>query len=112
MSSNPSTTDVRKLQVTGGSTYILSLPKKWVTQIGLEKGGRVRLERQSDGTIILMPEDFKSEEPSDATIHVTVNEAIDFIVRKIVSAYLVGYNVIYIRSTTGRLDHNQRNLIK
>jgi phosphate uptake regulator len=112
MTSNPSTTDVRKLQVTGGSTYILSLPKKWVTQIGLEKGGRVRLERQNDGTIILMPEDFKSEDPSDATIHVAVNEPIDFIVRKIVSAYLVGYNVIYIRSTIGRLDHNQRSLIK
>lgn len=112
MANNPSTTDVRKLQVTGGSTYILSLPKKWVTQIGLEKGGRVRLERQNDGTIMLMPEDFKSEEPSEAAIQVAVNEPIDFIVRKIVSAYLVGYNIIYVRAPNYRLDHNQRNLIK
>jgi phosphate uptake regulator len=112
MGSNPSTTDVRKLQVTGGSTYILSLPKKWVTQIGLEKGGRVRLERQNDGTIVLMPEDFKSEEPQEAVIEAKLNEPIDFILRKIVSAYLVGYNIIYVRAPGLRLDHNQRNLIK
>jgi phosphate uptake regulator len=112
MSSNPSTTDVRKLQVTGGSTYILSLPKKWVTQIGLEKGGRVRLERQNDGTIVLKPEDFMSEEPQEAVIETKLNEPIDFILRKIVSAYLVGYNIIYVRAASFRLDHNQRNLIK
>ena len=29
--------ETRKLQVTGGSTYVLSLPKRWVTQNGLEK---------------------------------------------------------------------------
>jgi phosphate uptake regulator len=112
VANNSSKSEIRKLQVTGGSTYILSLPKKWVTQIGMEKGGKIRLERQDDGTIILMPEDFKIEEPSEAIIEVALDEPIDFVVRKIVSAYLVGYNVIYVRAQNYRLNHNQRNLIK
>ena len=30
--------ETRKLQITGGLTYVLSLSKRWVTQNGLEKG--------------------------------------------------------------------------
>lgn len=41
----------RKLQVTGGSTYILSLPKEWVTRNQLSKGSLMVLCEEDDGSL-------------------------------------------------------------
>jgi phosphate uptake regulator len=45
----------RKLQKTGGSTLIVSLPKKWTTKNKLKAGSEVRLTEQPDGTITINP---------------------------------------------------------
>ena len=45
----------RKLQKTGGSTLIVSLPKKWTTENKLKAGSEVRLTEQPDGTITIDP---------------------------------------------------------
>ena len=34
----PSNEETRKIQFTGKSTYIVSLPKKWVNDLGLKTG--------------------------------------------------------------------------
>jgi hypothetical protein len=34
--------ELRKIQLTGGSTYIISLPKTWIDRMGLGKGSIVR----------------------------------------------------------------------
>ncbi|MCJ7720804.1 AbrB/MazE/SpoVT family DNA-binding domain-containing protein, partial [Candidatus Bathyarchaeota archaeon] len=41
--------ETRKLQVTGGSTYVISLPKRWVTQNGLEKGSSLLVRQEENG---------------------------------------------------------------
>jgi phosphate uptake regulator len=41
----------RKLQITGGSTYILSLPKEWITRNQLKKGSAMILREQDDGSL-------------------------------------------------------------
>ena len=38
--------ELRKIQVTGGSTYIVSLPKDWVEQMGLHKGSIIRIAQK------------------------------------------------------------------
>ena len=43
----------RKLQKTGGSTLIVSLPKKWITENKLKAGAEVRLTEQPNSTIII-----------------------------------------------------------
>jgi phosphate uptake regulator len=43
----------RKLQLTGGSTIMVSLPKKWVDKAGLERGAEVVLVPQSNGTLLV-----------------------------------------------------------
>ena len=45
----------RKLQKTGGSTLIVSLPKKWTTKNKLKAGSEVLLSEQPDGTITVNP---------------------------------------------------------
>ena len=37
--------DIRKIQFTGRSTYILSLPKKWIEEMKLKAGDHVSISR-------------------------------------------------------------------
>lgn len=104
---------MRKLQITGGSTYIVSLPKQWVTQMALDKGSPVTLVRQNDGSIALIPENVKRvEKLAETIIEVRAKESPDLIMRKIVSAYLVGYTIIYLKAQSDRLDFTLRNAVK
>ena len=47
--------EFRKLQVTGGSTIIVSLPKAWVKSHDLKKGDVVSLEELASGDLRLSP---------------------------------------------------------
>lgn len=105
--------ETRKLQVTGGSTYIVSLPKKWIVEMELGKGSPLTLVKQTTGTLLITPEELKSKpEPSEAIIEASATDDPEAIVRKIVSAYLVGYSLIMVRTRNQRLTSNQRSTIK
>ena len=45
--------DSRKLQKTGGSTMIVSLPKKWIDDSNLNQGSEVRIIPQPNGTLLI-----------------------------------------------------------
>lgn len=90
--------DVRKLQVTGGSTYIVSLPKRWVVQNQLKKGSSIKLQEEEGGVLSILPSDsFKVQKTDEAFIKVSASDNPDTVIRKVVSAYLVGYNMIHIQ---------------
>jgi phosphate uptake regulator len=90
--------DVRKLQVTGGSTYIVSLPKRWVVQNQLKKGSSIKLQEEEGGVLSILPSDsFTVQKTDEAFIKVSASDNPDAVIRKVVSAYLVGYNMIHIR---------------
>jgi phosphate uptake regulator len=90
--------DVRKLQITGGSTYIVSLPKRWVVQNQLKKGSSIKLQEEEGGVLSILPSDsFKVQKTDEAFIKVSASDNPDAVIRKVVSAYLVGYNMIHIQ---------------
>jgi phosphate uptake regulator len=89
----------RKLQVTGGSTYILSLPKEWVTRNQLSKGNLMVLSEEDDGSLSInssRPE--RNEKKDEASIRVSSNDKPEAVMRKAISAYLIGYNILHIRA--------------
>ena len=107
--------ETRKLQVTGGSTYVISLPKRWVTQNGLEKGSSLLIRQEEDGTLaILTPELGKMEKTDEAIIKVSPEDNSEALIRKTVSVYLLGYNIIHIRAKNQQKEilSTQRNAIK
>lgn len=107
--------ETRKLQVTGGSTYIVSLPKKWITKNALKKGSLLTFLEEEDGSMsILSPSELvREEEPSEALIKVSHDENPETIIRKVVSIYLVGYNIMRIKACDQQqLSSEQRNKIK
>lgn len=106
--------ELRKLQVTGGSTYIISLPKKWVTQNQLKKGSVMTIRGEAGEPLLIIPSDATVKQESDeAFIKVSSKENSSAIIRKTVSTYLVGYNLINIRpEKQQQLSSKQRTEIK
>lgn len=112
MSSNPGE-ELRKVQVTGGSTFIISLPKAWVEQMGLQRGSVVRITQKDDLTLCLTPEGADATDTQKKVIiNPTQEDTPESIVRRVVSAYLMGYNIIQLRSTQQRLDSGHRFNVK
>ncbi len=106
--------EARKLQITGGSTYIISLPKKWVMHNQLRKGSVLILREEGDGSLSLAPSGLaKQEKKEEAIIKVSKKDESGVIIRKAVSAYLVGYNMIHVRAQSQEsLSSLQRNALK
>jgi len=106
--------EARKLQITGGSTYIISLPRKWVIRNQLRKGSSLILREEADGSLSLVPSGCaKQEKKEDAFIRVSRKDESNAIVRKAVSAYLVGYSMIHVRAESQQqLSSQQRNALK
>ena len=105
--------ETRKIQLTGKSTYIVSLPKKWVTNMNLKAGSQIVVSKQSDASLLLTPKELaKKTKSEEASIVVSEKDDPSTIARKIVALYLVGYNVIRIKAKDERITSLQRNLIK
>jgi phosphate uptake regulator len=107
--------ETRKLQITGGSTYVLSLPKRWVTQSGLEKGSQLLIRQEENGTLaVLPPELAKPERTDEAIIKVSPEDKCEALIRKTVAVYLLGYNIIHIRAKDQQkeVSSTQRNAVK
>jgi len=98
--------EIRKLQKTGGSTYLLSLPKNWIKRLGLKQGDLVAIIERGDGSLIVDPRYSEKEELKTAIIDVGEN-----FTREITANFLYGYDIIRIRSKTG-ITPDQRDAIK
>ncbi len=115
--SNPTRSELeeqRKLQVTGGSTYIVSLPKDWVTKNQLKKGSAMVLREEDDGSLSVVPSKTEKKEKQDeAFIRVVSSENADAVMRKAISSYLAGYNILHIRAQGQQaLSSKLRNHLK
>jgi phosphate uptake regulator len=90
--------EIRKVQISGGSSYIVSLPKKWIKSTNIQKNDPVGLLVQQDGTLLITPnisgeqiQKQKEFEVSGATEEATL-------FRYLIGAYIAGYNTITIRA--------------
>ena len=105
--------ETRKIQFTGKSSYIVSLPKQWIMDLGLKQGDQIRMIRKNSSTLEIYPPKFeiRSQKKEEATIEID-NEETSSIIRKLISLYFLGYKIINIKPKTGRLNPNQRNAVK
>lgn len=104
----------RKLQITGGSTFILSLPKNWAIKNELKRGSSMLVREENDGSLSIIPSSFpKKEKQDEAFIIASTISNPDAIMRTAISAYLSGYNILHIRAQGDKvLSAKLRNRIK
>ncbi len=106
--------EIRKIQFTGKSSYIVSLPKQWILELGLKKGDQLRMVRKGSSTLEIYPPKFETrlQKKEDATIEIGMDEKVTTIVRKLISLYFLGYKTINVKPKLGRLNPSQRTAIK
>ena len=106
--------ETRKIQFTGKSSYIVSLPKQWIMELGLKQGDQIRMIRKGSSTLELYPPKFESrtQKKEDAVIEIDEGVEAASIVRKLISLYFLGYKTINVKPKNGRLNPHQRNAVK
>jgi phosphate uptake regulator len=106
--------ETRKIQYTGGSSYIVSLPKKWVQGLGLKQGDHVLIHREGNSLLQLTPASRRfSKEQKEATLEVSKDNDPYFLARQLISLYFLGFNMInVIPKESGRLSSEQREVMK
>ncbi|MGD0818803.1 MAG: phosphate uptake regulator PhoU [Methanomassiliicoccales archaeon] len=103
--------DIRRIQKTGASTMTVSLPKDWIDSQGLKAGDPVGMQMMPDGTVNVDPRSDRKKEPTKKTIRIEKEESEEHLTRKLIGAYLAGFNIIEVRSKD-RIDHDIKHAIK
>ncbi|RLI93108.1 MAG: hypothetical protein DRO89_00710 [Candidatus Altiarchaeales archaeon] len=85
--------EYRKIQLTGESTYILSLPKRWVKKNKLDKGDVLSVMERGD-TLLLKP---REEKEMEAEIDLE-KKSFELISRSLITKYIQGFDTVIIRS--------------
>ncbi|MCD6493407.1 MAG: phosphate uptake regulator PhoU [Archaeoglobaceae archaeon] len=89
--------DVRKLQLIGGSSYMISLPKEWIRIHNLSQGDEVILH-VDENYIRLFPKKYsESERIARAVVKEIPRHDEKFITRFVYALYIQGFDEITIR---------------
>lgn len=91
------TIQTRKIQLSGGSTYIISLPKDWVDELKIKVGENVTIIKNSNQSLTLFPRE-QDKEQGIAVINSNQKDSGNSVKRKIIAAYLAGYKTIQIKT--------------
>jgi phosphate uptake regulator len=87
--------ETRKVQVTGGSTYTVSLPKEWATDNGIRGGSVVEFHPEEDA-LLLTPQ--REEEKVEGNLDITGLDG-DELMRAVVTMYVSGFDIITLETT-------------
>jgi phosphate uptake regulator len=98
---------IRKVQKIGNSYYI-ALPSKWIKEYSINKGTELKLEMKEDGKLVVSPIIEESLEEKEVTLNYDKNT----IEKKILSYYLIGYNIIKIVNEAGFKTEERDDIIK
>ncbi|HJH28138.1 MAG TPA: phosphate uptake regulator PhoU [Methanosarcinaceae archaeon] len=79
--------DTRKVQITGKSTFIVTLPKRWAVDSGLAAGSMVSISYRGDGAIVVTPPGYKV---SPRVKRLEYDRKIDELRRDIIGTYVIG----------------------
>lgn len=87
--------ELRKVQLTGGSSITVTLPKAWIEKSKIQAGDVVGCTELPDGSLSISTH-IKGERPvQQYTVELDDTDG-DYLFRKIVAAYLTGFDVIKV----------------
>ncbi|HED04227.1 MAG TPA: phosphate uptake regulator PhoU [Candidatus Fraserbacteria bacterium] len=86
--------EIRKVQITGGATFMITLPKKWARQVGLQSGSPLRIIAQPPDLLVLQPQ--KERLPRRALLDLE-DKSGEILVRELIAIYIRGFELIEAR---------------
>jgi len=91
--------EARKVQKTGGSSFIISLPKEWIKKHGIEAKDTIGILSQPDGNLLITPYMSSEKYVKEKKFDVDEIKDSDFLFRLLIGAYIMGYNIIEVKSS-------------
>jgi len=92
----------RRVQCTGRGSYIISLPKEWVQDIGLKRGSEIAFNLEPDQTLSLVPRKIREKIEQGATrlkeYYITVDpeENLQSTLRLLQALYVISADIIRV----------------
>ena len=83
--------EARKVQITGKSTYMVTLPKKWAVGVGLQPGSLLSITYRDDGTLLLTPPRTR---PFVSRKTLNIDGDMNELKMDIIGAYVMGHQFI------------------
>jgi phosphate uptake regulator len=110
----------RRVQCTGRGSYIISLPKEWVQDIGLKRGSEIDFKVQPDSALTLVPrklkekyEENKGGKLKEYYINVDVSEEdLQSTLRMIKALYVISADLIRVHFKGAEDVVKCKNIIK
>jgi phosphate uptake regulator len=87
----------RKLQLAGGSTYLVSLPKRWVVDAGLKPGDTLFVDSNSDGSVSVRHRPEERPPVRKKVFEERGEETREHLLRKLIGAYISGFGLIEVQ---------------
>ncbi|MDG6221429.1 MAG: AbrB/MazE/SpoVT family DNA-binding domain-containing protein, partial [Candidatus Thermoplasmatota archaeon] len=103
--------EIRRVQMTGGSSFIITLPKEWIKSHHINKNDPIGLVYQPDGTLMVTPNITGEQMKREKKIDIDKIDDPEFLFRLLVGAYIMGYSSIELRSKT-RFPIEARNTLR
>jgi len=101
---------IRRLQLTGGSTYTVSIPKTWIDELKLKKNSEITLLKNRNDSITLFQEEQSKKNNAKATIG--KKDSKESVRRKIIAMYLSGYKTIEIKTNGIEISSAHKSAIR
>lgn len=98
--------ETRKVQVTGGSTFTVSIPKSWATDQDISAGSEIELHPQGE-SLLLVPKRQRSG--TEGRLDILDLTGAD-LARAVVTMYVSGFDLI--RLETDAIDPEQRRIVR
>lgn len=105
------TKQTRRIQISGGSTYTISLPKKWIDELGIKNGDNMTIIKNANRSFTLF-QGLDSMQTKLAAITISQKDSEESIRRKVIALYLTGYKTIKISSKGVKFTAEHSRLIK
>ncbi len=90
--------EIRKVQMTGGSSYVISLPKTWIKSMDIQKNDSLGLVTQPDNTLLITTKITGEQVEITKEFDVDKINEPAFLFRCLIGAYIVGYDNIKLKS--------------
>jgi len=101
--------ETRKVQLTGGTTYTVSLPKPWASEHGIESGSLLYLYPNDDGSILIEPEASSEGGAYTATVDIQSYSEGELI-QAVYALYLCGCDSITFVDSTGDVSDRKQTV--
>lgn len=99
--------ETRRVQITGGATFMVTLPKDWAEAQKLHAGAEIELHPHSPDLLILRPHRDSQLTRGVLQLHAKTG---DTLMRAFISMYVAGFDIIEVRGE--RITPEQRQTIR